>query len=376
MSVKDHIKGWCPGAYHPMMSGDGMIVRVRPRLAQLSAGQALGLCRIAQNFGNGLIDLTSRANLQLRGLHPGEHQQVLDSLVALDLLDATPTLESRRNIVITPLWQAGDINQHLHDALCTRLSDLPDLPAKMGIAIDAGAHPLLQETSADFRFETAASGPLMLRLDGLHAGRVVSPDTAIDALIEAAHWFFDTRSPETRRMARHIETAVPPPHWTDQAPAMPGAPLQPGPAGTGMAYGAPFGSMDAAALSTLITEARSDALRLTPWRVFLLEGAHARDAHGFVTDPDDPILRAHACPGAPACAQATVDTRALARALAPFHRDGLHVSGCTKGCAFPKPCATTLVGRNGAFDLVEQGHPWDQPRQSGLSPDDLLMLKA
>ena len=25
------IQGWCPGALRPMMSGDGLVVRVRPR---------------------------------------------------------------------------------------------------------------------------------------------------------------------------------------------------------------------------------------------------------------------------------------------------------------------------------------------------------
>ena len=27
------VKGWCPGAHRPMMSGDGLVVRIRPRLA-------------------------------------------------------------------------------------------------------------------------------------------------------------------------------------------------------------------------------------------------------------------------------------------------------------------------------------------------------
>ena len=38
-------KGWCPGAYRPMMSGDGLVVRVRPVLARLTQAQVLGLVR-------------------------------------------------------------------------------------------------------------------------------------------------------------------------------------------------------------------------------------------------------------------------------------------------------------------------------------------
>jgi precorrin-3B synthase len=53
-----------------MASGDGLIVRVRPLLARLTAAQALGLCKAALAHGSGLIDLTSRANLQLCGATP------------------------------------------------------------------------------------------------------------------------------------------------------------------------------------------------------------------------------------------------------------------------------------------------------------------
>ena len=370
------IKGWCPGAYRPMMSGDGLILRVRPRKGQMSADQVLGLCALAQEFGNGIVDLTSRDNLQMRGIAEETHETGLDALLNLGLLDDTPQLEQRRNIVMTPVWSAGDVNERLHDALCARLGELPGLPAKMGYAVDASARPVLQDTSADFRFEAGADGGLILRLDGMSSGRAVSEDTAVDALIEAATWFVETGGPVAKRMARHVQNATPPAVWHTHPAAHPGAPLSPGPTTQGTAYGAAFGSINAKALAAVVTDSAATALQLTPWRVFVLRHAAPCAPHGFVTEPDDPLLSVHACPGAPACAAATVDTRALARALAPFHAGGLHVSGCTKGCARPRKTATTLVGRDGAYDLVEQGHPWDQPRQRGLSPADLMTIKA
>ena len=376
MSVKDRIKGWCPGAYRPMMSGDGLIVRVRPRLGRLGADQTLGLCETARHFGNGIIDLTSRANLQLRGIADDDHQAVLAALLALDLLDTTPELESRRNITITPFWQAGDINLQLHNDLCARLGELPDLPAKMGFAIDSGPHPVLGDGSADFRFEAGATGGLILRLDGLAWGRPVTPQTAIDTLIETAIWYCDTGGAPAKRMKHHVRTTPPPDTWVEKAPASPGKRLAPGTIPMGMVFGAAFGSLDADTLSALMTDSQATALRVSPWRMFLLENARPCARHGYITDPADPTLRAHACPGAPACGVATVETRRLARALAPRHPDGLHVSGCAKGCAYPHPCAMTLVGNDGRYDLVEQGHPWDQPRQRGLLPADLMTIKA
>ncbi|MEO9575003.1 MAG: cobalamin biosynthesis protein CobG [Tateyamaria sp.] len=379
------VKGWCPGAHRPMMSGDGLIIRVRPRLGRMTADQVLGLCAVAQEFGNGTIDLTSRANLQLRGVSEDAHQQVLEALLPLGLLDETPAQESRRNLTITPHWQVGDINQHLHDSLCEQIGDMPDLPAKMGVAIDAGPRPVLQGTPADFRFEAGVGTDLILRLDGLTLGRAIAPETAVSALIEAAQWFVSSDGFASKRMAQHVKHCPPPDQWCVHAPAAPDIALLPGPMAQGIAYGAAFGSLDAFALSDLVADSQATAMRVTPWRVFVLEDAQPAVAQGFVTEARDPILSAHACPGAPACEAATVDTRMLARALAPLHPNGLHVSGCAKGCAHPKSCATTLVGQNGAFDLVEHGHPWDQPRQRGLSateilraptPDQLMMLKA
>ncbi|WP_299153311.1 cobalamin biosynthesis protein CobG [uncultured Tateyamaria sp.] len=367
------VKGWCPGAYTPMMSGDGLIVRVRPRMGRLTQDQILGLCAVSVQNGNGIIDLTSRANLQLRGVK--DHAAALDALLVLDLLDPTPEAEAKRNIVVAPLWSDADLTHRLHNAICARLHELPDLPAKIGIAIDTGAQPVLQDTSADFRFERGAGDTLILRADGASGGRAITEATAMDALIELTTWCAKHITPQARRMAKIVRKAPLPAAWTKAKPQSNRASLSPGMTPIGPAFGAPFGSMNAHDLAALVTDNGPDGLRVTPWRVFVLENAAAGDAHGFVTAPGDPLLRTHACPGAPACAAASVDTRAVAQALAGAHTD-LHVSGCAKGCAHPKPAHTTLVGRDGAYDLVVHGHPWDQPRQRGLSATDLLTLKA
>ena len=82
------VKGWCPGALKPMQSGDGLIVRVRPRCGMLSPDELIVLAEAAQRFGNGHIDLTRRANLQIRGVSeetlPGLHE-VIDRLGLLEL---------------------------------------------------------------------------------------------------------------------------------------------------------------------------------------------------------------------------------------------------------------------------------------------------
>ena len=102
-----------------------------------------------------------------------------------------------------------------------------------------------------------------------------------------------------------------------------------------------------------------------------MEDAELFETSDFITHADDPLLSIDACPGAPLCEAATVDTRSVARNLAHVISGPLHVSGCAKGCARPRKCRTTLVGRNGAFDLVRDGNPWDEPKLTGLAPDTL-----
>lgn len=367
--MKPAAKGWCPGSHRPMASGDGLVLRLRPALGRMTAADVLRVCTVAGACGNGMLELTSRANLQLRGLSPASHPE---ALAALDgLIDADPALESRRNILVAPLWQAGDVTQRIATDLAASLARLPDLPAKFGFAIDAGPSPVLAGASADIRLEHGRTGRLIVRADGAAAGQPVTPDTALDALLALAAWFGAAGGAEAGRMARLLAAGIAPPGATEPA-APPAPPLPPGLSPLGPLVGAPFGQMTAAALARLVRASGAAALRFTPWRLLLLEGGQAVAAPEFVTAPGDPVLAAAACPGAPFCSAASVETRALARALAPAVAGSLHVSGCAKGCARPAAADLTLVGHGGHFDIVRSGPAWAMPAESGLTAADIL----
>lgn len=96
------VRGWCPGALRPMASGDGLVVRLRLPAGRLSSGTAHAIADLSRRYGNGLIDLSARANLQLRGVRPEAHPPLIAVLQALALLDPTPEAEARRNILVTP----------------------------------------------------------------------------------------------------------------------------------------------------------------------------------------------------------------------------------------------------------------------------------
>jgi precorrin-3B synthase len=92
-------------------------------------------------------------------------------------------------------------------------------------------------------------------------------------------------------------------------------------------------------------------------------------ANSFILDANDPRRHIVACVGAPACRRATTDVRGDAARLASLLGEGeiLHISGCAKGCARSRPAPVTLVGRDGFYDLVRDGAPWDRPLAEALS---------
>lgn len=368
------VKGWCPSAHRPMMSGDGLIVRVKPRLARLTADQALTLAILAKGYGNGVIDLTTRANLQVRGVSETDHAAFLDQLTALGLVDPDPELEARRAIVVAPFWQAGDRIDRLSRALAARLSEFPELPDKMGFVVDTGPHRMLSDVSGDIRFEASDDGRLLLRAEGARLGRILEEADAIDAALELADWFVKTGGPSHGRMGRHLDHHTLPEKWEVVKPARTIVHPEPGPTTGGHVVGVPFGAMDADDLAALITASNATHVRVTPWRLLFLEDAEPVIHRAFIHAPGNPILDVSACPGAPHCSSAKAETRGLARRLASHVKGTLHVSGCAKGCARRNAAAVTLVARDGHFDLVEGGRASDTPIRRGLTEADLLEL--
>jgi precorrin-3B synthase len=345
------IKGWCPGALRPMLSGDGYVVRIRPFGSRLSQAQLRGIAALALAHGNGLIDLSTRANLQLRGVTEASHRPLIEGLRGLGLLDNDAGAEGRRNIVVAPFWQAGDGTEDLAALLAAALAaaDAPDLPGKFGFALDPGPLPILRTTSADIRIERAGAG-FLTHGDGHATGAQAATATeAVAHALTLARWFLDQGGAGVGRMAR-LRASLP--AGFDQAIAAVTAPEpQPGPCAEGWLAAPEFGQLRAETLAAL---AAQGGIRMTPWRMLLLESPAAPTLPGLITTPGNPLRRVVACTGAPGCSQALQPTRALARLLAPnvpLDRM-LHISGCAKGCAHPGLCDSVLTACPDGFMLA------------------------
>ena len=390
------IKGRCPGVLAPMRSGDGLIARLRPRGAALSADALDVLAGAARQLGNGLADLTSQGNIQLRGLDETGAAALAHRLAPLGLLDEDAAAEARRNIIVSPL--NGRDPARLIDiaplaaALAAQLQsahDLASLPAKFTFLIDDGGDLSLGGVRADLRFEARRAQP-PLEARRAHGGVAFAVKAGGDSASATTLGMCPPdRLPEVAiALARRNTVSLP--HAAASVRGGANADdcmraCRSADAGFVAAL-APWGRLTAAMLEALARAARASALgeiRLTPWRVALvpIDAPAARAAlrarlaqAGFVVTSGDPRARVAACVGAPACASATTDVRtdasyfASVLAAAPAGAS-LHVSGCAKGCAHSGAAAVTLVGRDGRYDLVRNANAQAAPAEPSLSRD-------
>ena len=371
------IKGWCPGALRPMESGDGLVLRIRAPNGRLSPDQARRIARLSQRYGNGLIDLTSRANLQLRGLNVAGHAATVAALAEMGLIDPDAGAESRRNVILSPFAPVEGPAWLAASAIARAMTapDAPQVPGKFGFAVDTDPW-VLSAVPCDIRLRPQGTGWQVVPDGGDWAIDAPDPANAAANAVALERWFarggirdgrgrmrdYLRRQPDLPKGARPI---------TPQNPSdTPG----PGPAPNGWMLGFAFGQVTPEQLAAC---ADAGPLRLTPWRALLIEGADAPlPVPDAILDPENPLRRIHACTGAPGCPQARADVRSLARRLAPqIAGRTLHISGCAKGCAHQGRADLTLIatGAN-RFDLIRDGSVRDDPTLRTLDKDGLARL--
>jgi len=354
-------KGWCPSSLRPMESGDGYIVRIKPVFGRVSRAQLEKIAQLADQFGNGIIELTNRANLQLRGVNIADHPALIDALVQANLVDLDPVLDAAPQILVSP--NCDTALMPLYDAL--RRAKLPNLPAKFGIVLEEGGQ-MLSRASGDIRI-CALADRYVVWVDGCQAGLSL-PCSGVIAHVETlAAWFSKHANAEQRRMSQVLQRHQLPHEWCHDP-----LPEEIGDVSWAI-YAVPFGQMTSDALMSLAQVLDTDDMRLTPWRQLVVAGAQrAHEMDGFVTDLTAPILRAQACVGAPRCPQALGDTHALAARLTQRCDVQLHISGCPKGCAKRTKTPVTVVQGANGLDLIINGYTWDQPDFSGLNEGQLV----
>jgi precorrin-3B synthase len=402
-SAAFEVKGWCPGALRPMQSGDGLIVRVRPQSASLRPQDLGALADAARQFGNGHIDLTRRANLQIRGVCDASLSDLHDVIASLGLLDANAEGEAVRNIMVNPLagidpTEACDVRPIAGELARWLTSDrsLWALPSKFGFIIDGGGVLSLAEQRADVCLVATAQGVISIGIEtraGIEWLGSTAPGAAAAVATEIGLLFIKAASREKRHRMRDlsdegiaaIRAAIRPrldtPH---EHPRMADASLnrigliELGADKFAVGIAAPFGRVESDQLRKLTDVMAShgvEVVKLSPWRALYAripsrQAAQlildAAEREGLIADPRDPLLQIEACPGAPGCRSTVLDTRGDGRRLAAllphFNFTGtVHVSGCAKGCAKSGAADLVLVGSDGRYGIVHNGSAQDQP---------------
>jgi ferredoxin-nitrite reductase len=133
------------GLFHVAPAQDSFMLRLRVPGGILSSHQLRGLAQLAEEYGSGRADLTTRSNLQIREFQPRDIVRVLNRVQALGLTSRGSGADNIRNITASPIT---GIDPHelidvapLAEALQAYIAnsrDMYELPRKFNIAFDNG----------------------------------------------------------------------------------------------------------------------------------------------------------------------------------------------------------------------------------------------
>lgn len=386
-------RGACPSLAAPMQTGDGLLLRLTPPWEGWRPAAVVAMAEAAERFGNGVLDVTARGKLQLRGFTAETVPRLAAALAAAGITEGPPA------VAVGPL--AGEDRQEIADPrpLAARIAAaLPELAPKASVLVDGGGVLHLDGMHADIRLKAQDARAWHLWAGAVRLGTVADA-LALRAVLMLAERLAACGPAARMRdlvaavgvaaLRRDLEGLVRP-SPSPQGPSPGGRRAEPVGVhdlrpGVAMGVAGAFGTTGARTLAAFARAASGTrALRPAPGRTLLALGVPMEAAGtlrriaaelGLVTHADDPRRRIAACPGAPFCAAAECATRHVAAQLAArpaaLPAGMLHLSGCAKGCAHPAPAAVTLVGRAGQFGLVRDGTARSDPRV-WLAPDDIL----
>ncbi|MEW1615313.1 MULTISPECIES: cobalamin biosynthesis protein CobG [unclassified Streptomyces] len=404
----------CPGTLRLHRADDGALARVRIPGGVLSADRAEALLAAADRFGDGELHLTSRGNVQLRGLGTECGGQLAGLLTAAGLLPSAAH-ERARNIVASPL--AGLDGSPSLGAWLTELDRLvcgsvaaAALSGRFLFALDDGRGDV-DALGADVTLIAQGPGAAALLRIGVddEVFRVPVADApraallAAEAFLRAASHFGawrvkdlpdDVRAELVRAIGAQ---AGPPVHHprprTATAPA-PGAhgstPAITPAISTAISTDVPLGRLTAPQWRLLTETARryGGELRLTPWRGIVIPGPfpgheaaralRALSESGLITAPGSPWTGVGACIGHPGCAKSLSDVRAEAgAAVGPLGRLPVYWSGCERRCGHPHgEWIDVVVTPDGHRISHVRGERRDPPTTVGNDPARLAAAVA
>jgi precorrin-3B synthase len=341
----------CPGVFAPHDAADGPLARVRLPGGAVSAAQLRALAECAEECGDGELHLTSRGNVQLRGVtRPGLAARLTDA----GLLPS-PSHERVRNVLASPLSGVrgglADVRGLAAslDVLVCATPELASLPGRFLFAFDDGRGDVAGE-GADVCWRALDADTGTLLLAGGDTGRRVARADAVATLVEVALEFGRVRG-SAWRVAELDDPAwrgTPVPRADVEVPA--GLIERDGGRAAGVVPR--FGRLTADQARAL---AEFGPALVTPWKSVVLPDVPADvfERLGFGGEP----LGTSACIGLPGCAKSRADVRADA-----VFRPGLraHFSGCERRCGKPSQSHVDVVAEADGYRVDGRWVPFDE----------------
>jgi len=161
-------RGVCPSLSRPMQTGDGLLVRLRPLEGGLSPEQLGLLADAAASFGNGVLEVTRRGNLQIRGLSAESAVGLADAVNAIGIaiaggvpVETGPLAGLDTREIADPRPVARAIREAIAGA-----GFVSRLGPKVSVVVDGGGALPMDEVAADLRLVAQGEGRWLVSVGG------------------------------------------------------------------------------------------------------------------------------------------------------------------------------------------------------------------
>ena len=153
-------RGACPALSKPMQTGDGLLVRLNPVAGGLSPKSLIGLGQSALLHGNGIMEVTARGSLQIRGLTAESARLLAEEVDALGIavrtgvpVETGPLAGIDPQEVADPRPLAESVRAAVDQAgLAQRLGP------KVSVVVDGGGQLAMDAVTSDVRLIAVRTG--------------------------------------------------------------------------------------------------------------------------------------------------------------------------------------------------------------------------
>ncbi|AKK05912.1 sulfite reductase, beta subunit (hemoprotein) [Corynebacterium mustelae] len=368
----------CPGAIRLHNAQDGAIGRVRFPGGRVLAQQWQDISRISTNLGDGTIHITTRGNLQFRGV--SDDAKFLAAVEDAGFLPSRPH-DKIRNILASPLdHDLWPLVTALDNALLAN-DTVTGLSGRTLFGIDGGSGDVMSRRP-DFGVRRSEEG-FQLILAGQLQPYIITDDNQVAPLLTKAAALWQTsrgnhwRLRENPTIIASIVSAIADAPGVEKHDSID---IQESPQrqfrpigwietgnpesrtvslGAGLRFG--FTSAKVAKILSVIGATTT----ITPWASLVIHDIPEHDADavlrvlapmGLIFDERSPWLRITACTGLPGCAKSLSHTQQDAANLAQSEKipAGLiHFSGCERRCGHPLSSHTEYVATgDGEYEVT------------------------